>query len=307
MYALCVCTILGGRALGCICITTPMCSQISTLSESSAVFVGRAIEVWPTREVIVGESERHLSLIQLQDRILRRWRGVLSAEEERYVRSSSDKGSVEARFAYMQRVRFAVDEVFTGPPIREIYTDASDCGYRFELGKAYLVNSIKDGPRYKTGACFRTGRMESDETAEDLKALRAWKRGSPLAPRIYGRVAYEDLRPDIRIHLIQDRSEKSVGISAEGSFSFDDLRKTRYLLRVEDARGKGEREIDLSGIGCFEATPWYSNFWRIAGEPAVLSPPLPELPEPPPLLPPIYPNGSLLPPPLRCLPMCPVR
>lgn len=278
---------LGGRVSGCICFSTPMCSKIGTLSESSVVFVGRAIKIWPTREVIAGESERHLSLAQLRDLILRRWRSVLSAEEEQYVRTSSDRGSIEVRFAYMQRVRFVVDEVFTGPPIREIYTDATDCGYRFELGGAYLINSIKDGPRYKTGACFRTGRVESDETVEDLKALRAWKRGNPLAPRIYGRVAYEDLRPDIRIHLIKDRSEKSVGISVDGSFSFDDLEKTRYLLRVEDVRGKGEREIDLSSIGCFEAMPWYSDFWRIAGEPIVLPlAPLPDLPEPPPLLPP---------------------
>jgi hypothetical protein len=262
------------------------------------VFVGRAVEIWPAREVIVGEYQRHMSLAELRDLILHRWAGVLSDDEELYVRTSPNRGTLEVRFAFMQSVRFLVDEVFAGPAIREIYTVATDCGYRFELGVPYLVNSMKDGTRYKTGACFRNGRVESDETVEDLKVLRAWKRGSPFPPRIYGRVPSEDLRPEIRIQLTNGHAEKSVRVGAGGSFSFDDLEKTKYLLRVEDGRGKGEREFDLSHVGCFEATPWYSDGWRIAAVPVVMHlPPAPELPEPPPLIPPQLPEQPTLVPP----------
>jgi hypothetical protein len=191
---------------------------------------------------------------------------------------------MEIRFAFMQRVRFVVDEVFAGPPIREIYTDATGCGYHFEPGKTYLVNSDSHGTRYTTGACSRTDRVESNEAVEDLKALRAWKSGSLLPPRIYGWIYSEDLRSDIRIHLSNDRGEKSVRVGPDGSFSFDGLEKMQYRLRIEDGRGRGEREIDLSRQGCFESTPWFSDFWRIAGTPVVMDePPVPELPEPPPL------------------------
>jgi hypothetical protein len=286
MCAMSICTILGGRASGCFCLSTPMCSQIGTLSPSSVVFVGRAVEIWPAHEVLASESQRHLSLAQLRELIFHRWGDVLSDEEQRYVRTSSDRGTIEIRFAYMQRVRFVVDEVFAGPAIREIHTDATRCGYRFESGRAYLVNADQRGSRYATGACSRTSRFESDEAVEDLKALRAWKSGTPLPPRIYGRVNSEDLRPDIRIHLIKDRDDKSVVVGVDGSFSFDGLDKTLYRLRVEDGRGRGDREIDLSRLGCFEATPWFSDSWRIAGVPVVLDfPPVPELPESPPLLP----------------------
>jgi hypothetical protein len=83
----------------------------------------------------------------------------------------------------------------------------------------------------------------------------------------------------------------SVRAGANGSFSFDGLEKTKYLLRIEDLRGKGEREIDLSRLGCFEATPSFYDGWQILGEPVILeSPPSPELPEPPLILrPPVPP------------------
>jgi len=146
----------------------------------------------------------------------------------------------------MQRVRFVVSEVFAGPPIREIYRDAADCGYPFGSDRAYLVNSVRDGSRYRTGACSRTGRVESDDAVEDLKALRAWKSGSPLPPRIYGRILFGHSRPDIRVRLIQDRGERSVRVGADGGFSFDGLENTQYRLQVQDGRGSGERVIPLA-------------------------------------------------------------
>jgi hypothetical protein len=235
--------------------------------------------------VLAGESE-HLSLDQLRHLILQRWGGVLSAEEVRYIRSSPDRGTIAIRFAFMQRVRFVVSEVFAGPPIREIYTDATDCGYPFESGRDYLVNSVRDGSRYGTGACSRTGRVESDDAVEDLKALRAWKSGNPLPPRIYGRIPFEHLRPDIRVHLIMDRGERSVSVGADGRFSFDGLENTQYRLQVQDGRASGERVIDLSRLGCYEATPWFDGVWRIVGSPVGLHPPpVPDLPDPPPLVP----------------------
>jgi hypothetical protein len=285
LCAVYLCTTFSEPALGCMCFSTPMCSQASTLSESSAVFVGRVIEIWPAREVLA--SQQHLSRSQARRLVLRRWRDILSADEEQYIRSSTEWDKIEFRYTYMQRIRFVVSEVFTGPPLHEVYTDISSCGYRFESERVYLVNSFRDGPRFITGACSRTGRVDSEYAVEDLKALRAWKSGSPLAPRIYGRIPSSDIRTDIRVRLTKSQDEKLARLDANGGFSFDDLEKAQYRLSVQDARGAGDRVIDLSRLGCFEATPWFGDGWHIAGSPVLLekSPPILEIPDPPPLHP----------------------
>jgi hypothetical protein len=256
---------------------------------------------------VFGAGFDHLSVGDLRQLILQRWRGVLSAEEERFIRTSSERGKIEFRYAAMQRVRFLVGERFAGPAIKEVYTDASSCGYRFELNRDYLVNSVLDGPRCSTSACSRTSDIESDSAVEDLKALRAWKSGAPLQPRIYGHIYSEDLRPNIRVYLMQGgRETKSARLSAGGGFSFDGLDRAEYRLQIRDERGSGERVIDLSRPGCFEATPWFDRdgTWRIAGlpVPVVLAPrPVPRVPDPPPLPPPPpqYPSGM---PPFLALP-----
>ncbi len=261
-----------------------MCSQVAALSRSNAVFVGRVVAIWPTREALAGQQ--HLSHPQLRHLILQRWRGVLSTGEEEYIRRSPEWGDIELRYAHMQRVRFAVRELFTGPPIHEIYTDISSRGYSFQPGRSYLVNSFPDGPRYRTGACSRTSGVDSVDAVEDLKALRAWKSGNPLAPRIYGRILSPDLRADIRVRLTKDRSEKQARLDANGGFSFEGLETAQYQLEVHDARGAGGRAIDLSRLGCFEATPWFSDGWHIGGSPVLLerkSLPIPDVPDPPPL------------------------
>ena len=266
IVAVAMCTILSGRGFACFCFSIPLCSQITTLSESGAIFVGRVIEVWPTSDV-VARDYRHLSLDQMRRMLIRRWGDVLSAEEQRDIRTLPDRETIAFRFVFLQRVRFAIDELFAGPAIREVYTDTTSCGFRFEPDRRYLVNSVRDGVRYRTGACFRTNRVESNDAVEDLKALRAWKSGNPLAPRIYGRIPSDQLRPNLRVYLRDGPDEKSVRVSADGRFSFDGLEHKRYRLEIRDERGNGERVIDLSRLGCFEATPWFSGAWEIGGSP----------------------------------------
>lgn len=143
-------------------------------------------------------------------------------------------------------------------------------GYEFHVGQDYLVVSNQDGARYKTGACSRTGRIDSEDVIEDLKAVRTWKSGNPLQPRIYGRVQQRDLNSSLQVHLLHDGKVLSIGPAADGRFSFDDLEKKRYTLAVEDARGSGKRVIDLSRFRCFEAIPWFGDKWEILGGPLEL-------------------------------------
>lgn len=79
--AACTCTILATKALGCFCFSAPMCYRVEGFSEFSAVFVGRVVDVWPSRQTLIKDSQ-HLPLTALKHRILRRWHGALSTEEE---------------------------------------------------------------------------------------------------------------------------------------------------------------------------------------------------------------------------------
>jgi hypothetical protein len=263
----CLYALFSGSAIACFCFSNPMCSSAATPSDSSAVFVGSVVEVWPSREVVA--RQQGLSHSRLKQLILQRWHGVLSKQEEQYIRASSEWDKVEFRYAYMQRVRFVVREVLAGPRVREVFTDSTSCGYSFELNRLYFVNSSRDGLRFRTGACARTAPAESEEAIEDLKALHTWKSGTPLSPRIYGRILPSDNRPDVLVRVARDRDEGWVHPDAGGGFSFDGLEKARYRLQVRDQRGAGERLIDLTPIGCFEATPWFDDSWHIGGSPAL--------------------------------------
>ena len=272
----CLYAAFSGSAFACFCFSTPMCSSAATPTDSSAVFVGSVVEIWPAREALA--KQQRLSHSQLRQLILQRWRGILSAQEEQYVRASPEWDKIEFRYAYMQRVRFVVSEVLAGTQVHEIFTDSTSCGYRFELNHVYLVNSSRDGLRYRTGACTRTAETASEEAVEDLKALRAWKAGTPLSPRIYGRILPSDVRPDVLVRLTRDRGEGWVHPDADGGFSFDGLEKAQYRLQVRDGRGTGERLLDLARMGCFEASPWFNESWHIAGTPVLMEPSSSQIP-----------------------------
>jgi hypothetical protein len=166
----CLCAAFSGSAFGCFCFSNPMCSYAATPSNSSAVFVGRVVEIWPTREALA--KQQRLSQSQLRRLILQRWRGALSAQEEQYIRTSSEWSKIELRYAYVQRIRIVVSEVLAGAPVHEVYTDSSSCGYRFDLNHVYLVNSSRDGPRYRTGACSRTAPVESEVAFRSMASTR---------------------------------------------------------------------------------------------------------------------------------------
>ena len=147
----CWSAMFSATAFGCFCSSTPMCSSFSAPSDSSAVFVGRVTEIWPSREALA--RQERLSLAELKQQTLQRWRGVLSTQEQQEIRGSSQRTDIEFRYAYMQRIRFVVNETLAGPEVHEVFTDVSCCGYRFEVNHVYLVNSTQTRLRYRTEAC----------------------------------------------------------------------------------------------------------------------------------------------------------
>jgi len=100
-----------------MCFSTPMCSQVAALSQSNAVFAGRVVEIWPAREVLA--SQQHLSRPQLRHLILKRWRGALSADEERYThldlaRNSDRLSASGGRNGFVLRDQFGVAAMPSG-------------------------------------------------------------------------------------------------------------------------------------------------------------------------------------------------
>ncbi len=166
-------------ARGCFCFSTPMSAQTDLDLKDHAVFAGRVVEVWPNRETIARETG-DLSLKRLRPLILARWGSVMTPKERRSLRWARRPGRIGFHYAFLQRVRFEVDEVLLGPAVAEVFTEAASCGYRFEVGREYLVNADRQGGHYRTGACSRTGPLSDRETVEDLDVLRARKaRGGP--------------------------------------------------------------------------------------------------------------------------------
>src|SRR5690349_2501860 len=110
LAAWCLCLVSHSTAFACFCLSSPMCSEVPSLSGSHSVFVGRVVDVWPSRSVLAGES-RKPSPQAVRRAVLQRWRGSLSAAEERDVRTNANIGAIEVKYGLLQRVRFVVMEV----------------------------------------------------------------------------------------------------------------------------------------------------------------------------------------------------
>jgi hypothetical protein len=315
----------------CFCLSTPLCTQPPNPDGAETIFVGAVTDVYPASLDAYGSLESALnrrgrgSLARARRLILRLWGPILSPDEARDIRLASSldelrRASIMGLFP--RHVRFRVWEGIEGSSGGEfeLFTDVSDCGYRFERGKQYLVISWRPDKsnRWWTGACSRTAPVESEDAKRDLEVLRAWRDGWPLSPRIYGRIYDRRKGPtsgqappapaDFIIRLTGASSGQEVRPDAEGHFSFDNLGPTSHRLELVAAGARGSPlEIDLSHGRCFEAMVFIEEDasgvnYRILGrgaprsdwESGVFSPPPPILPAPitvPPMFPPRQPDN----------------
>lgn len=279
-FRLLVCFILPlvvQESRACFCFSTPLCNQLPSPDGRRMIFVGTVSSMYPHSLGIYGSIEAALStrdrtaLARTKALILRVWGPVLSPDEARSIRLASSRNELDRAMtmgAFARRVRFRVKEWIEGNSGEEIelFTDPGSCGYRFQPGKEYLVVSYQNTKTDKwwTGACSRTAPVDSENARQDLKALRAWRDGQPLAPRIYGQVLDWRKRqlgvplfsgsPDVLIRLAGASSEQEVRADAEGRFSFENLEPTkqRIELVVPEILGSPQN-IDLSRGRCFEA------------------------------------------------------
>lgn len=261
----------------CICFSTPLCNQLSDPFGRRTIFVGTVTHIYPASldayrslESALNRNDRG-ALVRAKALILRLWEPVLSSDEARSIKLASSQDELRRASImgmFTRRVRFRVREWIEGNSGEEfeLFTDASDCGYRFEAGKQYLVVSSQytKTDKWWTGACSRTAPVESEDAKQDLRALRAWRDGRPLSPRIYGQIYDRRHRqpsdpgppgsPDFIIRLTGASSEQEIWPDTEDRFSFDNLAPTSHRLELVAAAALGSpQEIDLSHGRCFEA------------------------------------------------------
>ena len=277
-FPLLACVILSlvvPESRACFCFSTPLCNQLPSPDGRRMIFVGTVTSMYPHSLGIYGSIEAALrkrdrtALARTKALILRVWGPVLSPDEARSIRLARSRNELDSAGimgAFAPRARFRVKEWIEGNSGEEIelFTDPGSCGYRFQPGKEYLVVSYQNTKTDKwwTGACSRTAPVDSENARQDLKALRAWREGQPLAPRIYGQVFHwrqpgdplSSASPDALIRLTSASSEREVRSDAEGRFSFENLEPTkqRIELVVPEVLGSPQN-IDLSRGRCFEA------------------------------------------------------
>src|SRR5438552_3669641 len=159
----------------CFCFSTPLCNQLPNSYGKRTIFVGTATDIYPASldayrllESALNRSDRG-ALVRAKALILRLWEPVLSSDEARSIKLASSQDELRRasiRGMFPRRVRFRVREwieVNSGEEC-ELFTDASDCGYRFEAGKQYLVVSsqYRETNKWWAGACSRTAPVESE-------------------------------------------------------------------------------------------------------------------------------------------------
>jgi hypothetical protein len=255
------------EAFACMCFSEPLCKALPSQLGHSAIFVGRVTELYPASitaynanpQQIVGSNKPKLSII---------WHSELSPEQLSALQAATSEAEIDKASdlpIIPQRVRFEVQEWLEGGPARELvlYTSFSSCGYRFKMGETYLVVADKESPklRWRTGAC--TGTQPILTAGEDLKALRPWKEGRLLPPRVYGQIQEERPQPlgppiytpmpGLPVLLFHGESKLEVRSDHAGRFSFDDLAQSKYRLELGQPGWQGSKEeVDLTRDRCFE-------------------------------------------------------
>ncbi len=74
--------------------------------------------------------------------------------------------------AYFVKVKFKSEKIYKGEMLNEIIVSTGlgngDCGYRFEVGKSYLIYAYGDSDNLLTNICQRTSLLQESKDAEIL-------------------------------------------------------------------------------------------------------------------------------------------
>ena len=172
----------------------------------------------------------------------------------------------------VKRVEVNVQETLIGDlPDRLVLStgmEGADCGVDFRDGETYLIEAqlVRD-LLWSTSICSRTNRIR--DAQEDLEALRSWKKGESLTPRVYGYVddwtSRHDEHPSsypriggVRLKLLGESETHEAVTDSEGRFRFEGLESQVYRLELDEpdwhfwSTAQARSTIDLTEAHCAE-------------------------------------------------------
>ena len=189
-------------------------------------------------------------------------------------KSEQDLTELVVLISFLGRpVEFEVVENLIGdlPQSIEIFTGrgGGDCGFDFLEGETYLIEASRR-PNGELHTWMCQSRVTSIAFAtEDLRTLRAWKEGKPVAPRVYGVASDWTQRQDdyssghppaagVRLALSDRHQTARIAADQDGQFRFENLGRAAYDLQIEEPGWRltrfsdGHKPIDLTAVGCAE-------------------------------------------------------
>ena len=165
------------------------------------------------------------------------------------------------------RVRFAVEESFSGNPGQEavVYTNeqSSACGYSFQAGREYVVFSTTTQGELWTSHCSRTALLEPGKEDPAI----AWMRGfakRPSGSQVFGQVIMPagTGTPPVPARLTLGGLEtRTASTDVEGRFDFSGLRAGDYTVAATVPPGylvSGQAKVSVGEKGCTQ------SFWYVA-------------------------------------------
>ena len=166
------------------------------------------------------------------------------------------------------KVRLSVAETFSGSPRAEqiVYTaqQSSSCGFRFEVGREYVVLAYQKEAQLWTTKCSRTALLEPGVANPDLAWMRSYKT-APHGSEIYGLVQLQDesakgIPATIQLSGTENRT---VTADAEGKYSIRNLTPGEYLVTALVPDGlatTAPTKITVADKGCAEV------YWPVTYE-----------------------------------------
>ncbi len=234
-------------AEGCSCAGPPQVCY--AYGEAAAVFVGRLIQTIRPQPIQLPPSQPNS--------------GDLNPTRANRVRANGPEIRIDDSLM-VNRIRFAVEEVFAGEDESEIevqtHNQSSACGRDFKQGERYLVYAerMKTGGPLVTTICDRTQlASQAEKDLAFLRSLPSKGRGGKLD------VSLSQLNPDpqplvplpgVRILVTNETHSVEALTSASGRTHFDALPAGRYRVTavlpepLEEAYPS--REIQVNDGGC---------------------------------------------------------
>jgi hypothetical protein len=243
----------------CQCLLTlSACHEVSV---ADRVFIGTVESVepsflnrWNASKLSSLPLRQQLAAMDLPDYYKRRLAAAKTDDDIARLFYSIVAQGRQVRFKVKATFRGGKDEKedSDGQESLEVWTDAGDCGYDFQVGETYLVYADEDEEtdRIDTSVCYRNRRLS--DAGDDLAYLFFYRNGGDESARLEGFVTSDEFyqrdldkahdpekvklpAPGVILELKSGQGPRYTESGRDGRFVFDGLAGGEYSVSVFDA------------------------------------------------------------------------